>query len=108
MSIQVTCTGVVQKDTDQNRLAKLKVESLRTYFKNGETVTTTATYYVAVWFKDAQSLTTGQTITVTGTDAYRLSEPKTDGRVFIDRVISDATLFSLNQAQAIENEELPF
>lgn len=104
--IQVTTTGVVQKDTDQNRLGKLKVESLRTYFKNGEQVTTTATYYVAVWFKDALSLRAGDTITVTGTDAYRLSEPKEDGRVFIDRVISDASLVTFTSQAA--DEELPF
>jgi hypothetical protein len=104
--IQITTTGTVQNDTDQNRLGKLKVESLRTYFKNGETVTTTATYYVAVWFKDTQSLSAGETITVTGTDAYRLSEPKADGRVFIDRVISDAQL--VTHRAAVVDEELPF
>ena len=107
MSIQITATGSVTKATNQNKLVRIKVEAPRTYFKDGQQVHTSSTYYVAVWFETEQTFIENQTITVMGDDAYRLSEPKEDGRIFIDRVISNARLYTAEMFSP-SVEEMPF
>jgi len=104
-TINITASGTVQNDVAENRFAKIKVQTIGSYIKNGERVTSERTYYVAIWFTSPVNLKAGTEITVTGVDAYRLSQPKEDGRVFIDRVIADAELVP---GETITYEDVPF
>lgn len=104
-TINITASGIVQNDVADNRFAKIKVDTIGSYIKNGERVTSNRTYYVAIWFTNPVTLAKGMEITVTGVDAYRLSQPKEDGRVFIDRVIADAELVP---GETISYEDVPF
>jgi hypothetical protein len=106
--IQITATGKVYKSTENNKFGQLKIEAPKTYFKDGQQVTTIATYYLAIWFAEPTTLTEGETLTVIGHDAYRLSPPKTDGKIYIDRVINDAQIYRAPAPAAPSLDDVPF
>lgn len=106
--LQITATGRVSKTTENNKFGQIKIEAPKTYFKDGQQVTTIATYYLAIWFSEPTSLTEGETITVIGNDAYRLSPPKPDGKIYIDRVINDAHIYRPAALTAPTSDDVPF